>query len=105
MDEVSPLSGFAPESAVPTIADFFQIKRGIATGDNGYFILSAEEIEARGLPMECFPAILPSPRYVNADEIEADAAGDPILSAACFFSIRACRTGNQEALSDPVDLP
>jgi adenine-specific DNA-methyltransferase len=72
-------------SIVPTVADFFRIKRGIATGDNSYFILSAEEIEARRLPLECFQPILPSPRYVKADEIKADAAGVPILERRLFL--------------------
>ena len=30
----------------PTLGDFFTIKRGLATGDNDFFILSKEEIEA-----------------------------------------------------------
>jgi len=34
---------------VPTISDFFQIKRGIATGCNDYFILDANEVASRGL--------------------------------------------------------
>ncbi len=38
----------------PVLGDFFKIKRGLATGNNSYFILSAEEIEQRELPMEVF---------------------------------------------------
>ena len=40
-----PVSDVRARSTEPTISDYFKIKRGIATGDNGYFILSAEEIE------------------------------------------------------------
>ena len=58
-----PVSGVRQESTLPTIADFFRIKRGLATGDNSYFILSAEEIAELKLPTQCFRPILPSPRY------------------------------------------
>ncbi len=58
----------------PTLADFFRIKRGIATGDNAFFILGEHEIAARTLPPEAFRPILPSPRYVLGNEI----LGNPI---------------------------
>lgn len=72
-------------SDLPTVSDFFRIKRGIATGDNGYFILDEKEIEARRLPFECFRPILPSPRYVKADEIEADIRGMPLLDRRLYL--------------------
>ena len=62
-----------------TIADFFRIERGLATGHNGCFILSAEELAERRLPKQCFRPILPSPRYVDADEVAADAKGNSVL--------------------------
>ena len=34
-----------PNTHTPTLGDFFTIKRGLATGDNDFFILSKEEIE------------------------------------------------------------
>ncbi|MQW40783.1 SAM-dependent DNA methyltransferase [Sinorhizobium meliloti] len=80
-----PAADVRAKSTLPTISDFFKIKRGLATGDNGYFILSAEDIEARNLPLECFRPILPSPRYVKADEIEADARGLPLLDRRLFL--------------------
>lgn len=69
----------------PVLGDFFKIKRGLATGNNGYFILSAEEIERRGLPMEAFKPILPSPRYLPNDEVKADKKGNPILERRLFL--------------------
>lgn len=80
-----PAAGVRRRSANPTVSDFFRITRGVATGDNRYFILSAEDIAARRLPLECFRPILPSPRYVETDEIEADASGMPLLDQRLFL--------------------
>lgn len=80
-----PASDVRTFTGAPTVSDFFRIKRGIATGDNGYFILDEGEIEARGLPLECFRPILPSPRYVKADEIASDARGVPLLDRRLFL--------------------
>ncbi|MPT48385.1 MAG: SAM-dependent DNA methyltransferase [Sphingobium sp.] len=67
------------------VSDFFKIKRGIATGDNSFFILSKAEIAARGLPMHAFRPILPSPRYVKVDEIDSDKHGVPALDRRLFL--------------------
>ncbi len=69
----------------PVLSDFFKIKRGIATGNNGYFILSEHEIKQRGLPIAAFKPILPSPRYVPEDEIMCDRFGNPVLSRRLFL--------------------
>ena len=70
---------------VATLADFFDIKRGLATGGNNYFILSAEELKRRGLPIETFRPILPSPRYLRENEVETDSRGNPTLGRRLFL--------------------
>lgn len=80
-----PAADVREKSNLPVISDFFKIKRGLATGDNGYFILSHEEIASRNLPYECFKPILPSPRYVKEEEIVADEAGFPLLERKLFL--------------------
>lgn len=70
---------------MPVVSDFFQIKRGIATGDNKFFIMSESEIAERGLPMSAFRPILPSPRYMREDEIKADENGVPLLEKRLFL--------------------
>jgi adenine-specific DNA-methyltransferase len=67
------------------LADFFSIKRGLATGDNGFFILSRAEIDARGLPLEFFKPILPGPRYLPTDFIESEADGTPKIERRKFI--------------------
>ena len=69
----------------PVLGDFFKIKRGLATGNNRYFILSSQEIARRGLPMEAFKPILPSPRYLTEDEVKGDRNGNPVLERRLFL--------------------
>ncbi|HEX3397156.1 MAG TPA: hypothetical protein VHS76_10680 [Steroidobacteraceae bacterium] len=80
-----PVADVRPKATLPTIADFFKIKRGLATGDNSYFILSLDQIKERGLPMEVFRPIVPSPRYLPTDRIESDASGRPKLERQLFL--------------------
>lgn len=80
-----PASNVRRHSSVPRLGDFFQIKRGLATGNNNYFILSQDEIQSRGLPLEAFTPILPSPRYLTDDEVIADRHGNPKIECRRFL--------------------
>lgn len=55
-----------------TLGDFFTVKRGIATGDNDFFILDKETIAQYEIPQEFLRPILPSPRYIKGDRINSD---------------------------------
>ncbi len=79
-----PLSGEREENNTPKLSDFFSVKRGIATGDNKFFVLTHEQIESRGLPLDQFRPILPSPRYLNATEVKADKNGFPDIENQLF---------------------
>ncbi|MBI5474706.1 MAG: SAM-dependent DNA methyltransferase [Ignavibacteriae bacterium] len=68
-----------------TLSDLFQIKRGLATGANSFFILTPEEAARYQIPAEFLRPILPSPRYVDGDEILADESGNPILEKKLFL--------------------
>ena len=68
-----------------TLGDFFSIKRGLATGDNRFFILTRDQIAERGLSLETFTPISPGPRYIPADIVEADADGIPELERRLFM--------------------
>jgi hypothetical protein len=80
-----PAADVRSQEGVPTLSDFFQIKRGLATGDNSYFILAEEEIAARGLPREVFTPILPSPRYLRQDEVRPRKDGSPDVERRLFL--------------------
>ena len=89
-----PMKGQYNETHAPVLADFFKIQRGLATGNNNYFILSSEEIKRRKLPMQAFRPILPSPRYIADDEIAADDEGNPVLERRLF--VLDCRLAETE---------
>lgn len=80
-----PVADVRRRSDTPILSDFFSIKRGIATGDNSFFILSEDEIATRGLPMEVFTPILPSPRYLRHDEVQAQEDGSPDIERRLFL--------------------
>ncbi len=80
-----PMKKGFDDADTPVLGDFFKIKRGLATGSNSYFILSAEEIEQRELPIEAFRPILPSPRHLPEDEVAADKKGNPVLDRRLFL--------------------
>lgn len=60
-----------------TLGDFFEIRRGIATGNNAIFVRPRTELEHLGIAKEHFRPILPSPRNVNVEEVLADVDGWP----------------------------
>lgn len=59
----------------PVIADFFRIRRGIATGANNFFIISKDEASDRGIRPESLKPVLPGPRHIRDLVVEADADG------------------------------
>jgi hypothetical protein len=62
-----------------TLGDLFRIQRGIATGNNKFFILNRREAETRGFPKRYLRPILPSPRFLKTTVIESDQDGYPLI--------------------------
>ena len=71
--------------AIPKLRDYFTIRRGIATGDNSFFVLSEKEAEKHSLPREYLKPILPSPRFLQTDWIESDNDGVPVNTERLFL--------------------
>lgn len=67
------------------LKDLFTVKRGIATGANDFFILTPEQIDTHQIPTQFLKPILPSPRYLTVDEIQADNTGNPLLKQQLFL--------------------
>jgi hypothetical protein len=68
-----------------TLGDLFSIKRGLATGANSFFILSETSAKESQLPEQFLKPILPGPRYLTTDVIEALPGGAPDVSPRLYL--------------------
>ena len=83
-------SGFMETSRVSgqnedTLSDLFDIKRGIATGSNKFFVLTEQEAKERGLPGWTLKPLLPRAKALKTDVIASDPAGMPQLGERLFL--------------------
>lgn len=67
-------------SDAPTLGELFDIKRGLATGANSFFILTETEIRRHQIPRAFLKPILPGPRYLTTDVIAQLPDGGPDVS-------------------------
>jgi len=72
------------QESVSTLGDFFMVKRGIATGDNDFFILDKKTIDRYEIPQKFLRPILPGPRYIKEDKINNE-NGLPALDRQLFL--------------------
>lgn len=79
-----PQNDVREDSDAPTLKDYFRVSRGIATGENTFFILSKAEILEKKLPLSEFRPILPRPKDLESLHILADTEGLPVLSKQLF---------------------
>ena len=82
------------------LSDLFEVKRGLVTGANDFFILTAEQIAHYQLPREFLTPILPGPRLLSLDEVLADAAGNPLLEQRLF--LLDCKLPENEVTKYPA---
>jgi predicted RNA methylase len=73
------------ESGEPALGDIFAIKRGLATGSNDFFILKENDIETWKIPRQMLKPILPGPRHLQHDIVEALPGGMPDVSPQLFL--------------------
>jgi len=67
------------------LADIFTIKRGVATGGNRFFIITPEQASEYQIPPQFLIPILPSPRYLETNEVTADNNGMPKIKKQLFL--------------------
>jgi hypothetical protein len=70
---------------VLNLGDLFAIKRGLATGDNRFFILDEDGVKEWGIPRAFLKPILPGPRHLTGDIVEALPSGGPDVSPRLFL--------------------
>lgn len=69
-----------------TLGDFFDVKRGIATGKNSFFIIDKKVIEEYCIPQEFLFPILPGPRFVRGNRISKDLSESLVKKELFLFS-------------------
>lgn len=68
-----------------TLSNLFDIKRGLATGANSFFILDSNKVSQYQIPTEFLYPILPNARYLPHSEVYADEHGNPVTSQNLFL--------------------
>ena len=82
------------------LGDCFEIRRGIATGDNAFFVLNEDDVRERCIPDDFLKPILPSPRHLKVEHVTADALGIPANADRRF--LLDCTGYEMEELPMPV---
>jgi hypothetical protein len=80
-----PLMGPRNNAAGVMLSEYFKVKRGIATGNNKFFILNERDISEMDLPKEFFRPILCSSRSVDTSIIDADSDNRPLLGNRTYL--------------------
>ncbi|CAB1004465.1 restriction endonuclease subunit M [Corynebacterium diphtheriae] len=88
----------------PRFDEFFEIKRGIATGGNGFFIIEAEKAQQLGISPSNVVPILPSPRFIKTDVIgkEGNGYADTTPQLVCIQPDSRLSTIEQVESDDPA---
>lgn len=75
--EIMP--GDAPEEAASPdlLGTFFDVRKGVSTSDDDFFILPATEVERLGLEGGAFRPVLPAPSMIEDEIIEGRPGGFP----------------------------
>ncbi len=79
-----PIAGACPKP-VATLGDWFDIKRGIATGGNRFFILGFEGLKRLALPKDVVRPVLPGPKKLDMDIVPTDGDGTPRAEPRLFL--------------------
>ena len=66
-----------PSEECLRLGDCFDIRRGIATGDNSFFVLDEEAVREKCIPDTFLKPILPSPRHLKVEHVTSDDLGVP----------------------------
>ena len=89
-----PMNSVRARKSGPVLSDYFRVTRGVATGDNKFFIIDGVRIKDLGLPMDCFVPILPSPKKIKGDIVNRKDNGCPDTEDPQF--LLNCELGLEE---------
>ena len=67
------------------LKDFFDVKRGLATGDNSFFVLTEDQASLYDIPQNLLTPVLPSPRHLKSNIVESNRDGQPLITERLFL--------------------
>lgn len=73
------------ESNAVRLGNFFTVKRGIATGDNRFFVIDRNIAEKYAIPRQFLAPLLPSPRFFKANSVHNGSDGLPDTDRQLFL--------------------
>ena len=76
------------------LGDLFTVKRGIATGNNAFFVVPRKRLRQLGIPLSCVKPILPSPRFLREEIISQDDNGWPSIEEP--LALIDCRLSEEQ---------
>jgi hypothetical protein len=80
-----PATTTVSDTGEATLGDIFHIKRGLATGSNSFFILTEDGLSAHHIPRQFAKPILPGPRHLAGDVIDALPNGTPDVAPRLYL--------------------
>lgn len=75
----------SPSECRSVLGDYFTVKRGIATGNNNFFIIDQSTIAKYDIPSQFLTPVLPAPRHLDRDEVESDGGGIPAIDNPLYL--------------------
>lgn len=89
MDKLGKWSAYFGESNQAedyqdVLGDYFTVKRGIATGNNNFFVIDKSVIDKYSIPKQFLTPVLPAPRNLEVNEVESQ-GGLPVLDRQLFL--------------------
>lgn len=75
--ELLPDEAASRDESPDLLSQYFEIRRGVTTPDDEFFILPVSEIEKKGLEFEAFRPVLPDPIHLHDEIIESRPGGFP----------------------------
>lgn len=80
-------SGEASATGGILLGDLFHVTRGVATGNNDFFILKKDDAENLKIESQALVPLMPSPREISGSIVEADCDGFPSVGRRKYLLV------------------
>lgn len=77
--------GHSQSECHSVLGDYFTVKRGVATGNNNFFIIDHATIAKYNIPEQFLTPILPAPRHLGINEVKSNGKGHPDIDNPLYL--------------------